>query len=100
MPTKRELLLCFAAYLFIRSFAFAQSIPLPPAAEQLSAWNVSYPEWSESWETALDRCGIDDPTLYRVIRLDGGAESANIRSANKQIQELDRRIVDDLKKHG
>jgi hypothetical protein len=99
---RTELLLCLAAYLMLSSSGFAQTgIPLPPDSEQLAAWKVSHPEWFDRWETAEMRCNIDDPTQYAVVRLDHDADPyMDSRSANKQIEDLDRRIVRHLKKHG
>jgi hypothetical protein len=101
MFTRRTAELLLVAYLLISSYDFAQtSIPLPPEVEQLSAWRVSYPEWFHDWETEEMRCGIDDPTLHHVVRLDGGPASLDFRTASRQVEELDRKIVRDLKKHG
>lgn len=99
---KRTAELLVAAYLLISSYGIAQTgVPLPPEAEQLSVWHVSYPEWFHDWETAEMRCNIDDPTLYHVVRLDNETDSnLGIKTASNRVEELDRRIVQDLKKHG
>lgn len=88
--------------LLISSSGFSQTrAPLPPEAEQLSAWKVSYPEWFHNWETAEMRCNIDDPTLFRLVRLDEDIDpNAEIQTASEQIEELDLRIVRDLQKRG
>lgn len=97
-----ERLLLLSACLTMVTSAFAQTrVPLPPDPEQLSVWKVSYPEWFETWDTAATRCNIDDPTEYQKVRLDYEADmSLDGRSVNKQIQELDKRIVAQLTNHG
>jgi hypothetical protein len=100
MPAHRiDRLLLLSACLTIVSSALAQArVPLPPDPEQLSVWKVSYPVWFETWDTAAMRCNIDDPTEYQKVRLDYDADmSLDDRSANKQIEELDKRIVVNLK---
>jgi hypothetical protein len=102
MSTKRTESLWLAAYLLISSSAFPQTrVPLPPDSEQLLVWKVSYSEWFQHWETAEMRCNIDDPTLYRMVRLDDDTDPyADIKTASRQTEELDRRIVRGLKKQG
>lgn len=98
-----KLFFCVAAHVIVSSVVgIAQiGVPLPLDVKQLTAWKVSYPEWFDRWDTAETRCNIDDPTEYTRVRLDYDADfSMNDRSANRQIEVLDKRIVHHLKKHG
>jgi hypothetical protein len=100
--TRRRCLLWLAATLVTISSGLAQTkVPFPPDSEQLSVWKVLYPEWFEQWDTAETRCNIDDPTEYKRVRLEYGADmSLDDRTASKQIEELDKRIVAYLRNRG
>jgi hypothetical protein len=108
MRAKRKaFLLCLAALLTCTGVSAQDNVSLPTETgelNQLAPWTIRNSNdtdfLADYWTSAEFRCNLRDLSGYLVVRFDYEVDAyVDGKTANREIEKLDERVVHFLKKH-